>query len=326
MNINKPKVSIVCASYNHEKYVSNFIHSVLKQTFTNFELIIVDDKSSDNNLKIIKTFNDSRIKIIEHKYNQGPSNSINDGIIVSRGDYIAFLASDDEVYPTYLQEGIRFLERHKKLDALCFQLDGIDQDSNFLKDKYFQTTLKFKNIKYYQLINNMFTKGNMIPAPGEIVKRSLFESIGLLNQALLQTQDYDFHIRTLLKHQIYVYQKPLIKYRQGNNNIDNHNQISNLRQSLETPFVLDNFLNMDIDLFKKVFHKECKPIGKPTQETIPYFLGMIAQGTKDSTRQKWGYQTLIKFIQNSKNLNLINNLYSIEYKNIISIINDMIPS
>ncbi|NMB57342.1 glycosyltransferase family 2 protein [Candidatus Beckwithbacteria bacterium] len=132
---NKPKVSIISPSYLHEKYVAKFLNSILAQTFTDFELIIIDDRSLDNTLNIIKSYKDSRIKIIEHHYNMGPSIGFNDGIKNSVGEYIVFIASDDEVCPTYLQEGINYLEKNKQYNALFFQLEGIDENNHLLKDK-----------------------------------------------------------------------------------------------------------------------------------------------------------------------------------------------
>lgn len=317
--MNNPKVSIITGSYNHEKYVGKFINSLLNQTFKNFELIIIDDKSIDNNLKKIKSFKDKRIKIIEHSFNSGPSITVNDGIKKAKGQYIAFMSSDDEIYPTYLEEGISFLEKYKKYDALCFQLEGIDENSNPIKDKELQKILKFKNINYFKLIKNMFLLGNMLPAPGEIIRKSIIKDVGFFNPSLFQTQDYDFHIKTLLKHKVYIYQKSLVRYRQFNNgnNIDNHTPTSKLRHELELPIVLNSFLEIDINLFKKVFKKEIRRIGKPIQETIPYFLPLIALYNGDIIHQKWGYQKILEFIKNKNNLIKINNLYQKEYKDII---------
>ncbi|NMB57341.1 hypothetical protein GYA19_05415 [Candidatus Beckwithbacteria bacterium] len=183
--------------------------------------------------------------------------------------------------------------------------------------------MKFKNTNRFQLIREMFIYGNRLPAPGEIIRKSILKQIGFFNPALLQTQDYDFHVRTLLKNKIYIYQKPLVKYRQmiNGSQIDNHSNLSILRQNLELPFVLDNFLKMDINLFIKVFSQDFKVFGKPTRETIPYFLGKIALKTDDQIRQKWGYETILNFIKDTKNLKLLNSLYSIQYKDIISLVN-----
>lgn len=320
-----PKISIISTSYNHEKYISYFIESILNQTYQNFELIIIDDKSNDNNVSIAKSYKDNRIKIIEHKFNTGPSIAANDGILISNGEYIAFINTDDCVDKNWLKTGLEFLLKNKKYNSVCFQLEAIDENNYPIKNNDLQTTLKFKNIEYLDLVKSMFTVGNMVPSPGQIIKKSILNNIGYINSSLFQTQDYDLHARYLLKNQIFVFQKPLIKYRQLSNgsNIDNHSISSQLRFNLEMPFVLDNFLKIDIDLFNKVFKNDCKKIGKPTQKTIPYFLGIIALNTKDSVRQKWGYQTILKFIQEKNNLKLLNSLYSIEYKNIISTINSI---
>ena len=91
----KPKFSILCPSFNHEKYVGFFIQSVLEQSFDDFELIIVDDFSNDKNVEKIKEFKDERIKLIQHEYNKGINASLNTAFENSMGEFIVFSASDD---------------------------------------------------------------------------------------------------------------------------------------------------------------------------------------------------------------------------------------
>ena len=78
-----PTFSIICPCFNHEKYVSDFINSVLEQTYEDFELIIIDDCSEDDSVKIIKSFNDKRIKLIQHEYNKGINAVINTDVFIS---------------------------------------------------------------------------------------------------------------------------------------------------------------------------------------------------------------------------------------------------
>lgn len=94
---NYPLVSVIMPNFNGEEYIENAITSVLSQTFIDFELIIIDDCSSDNSIKVVKEIikNDSRIFLIELKKNKGPGFSRNKGIEISRGKYITFLDSDD---------------------------------------------------------------------------------------------------------------------------------------------------------------------------------------------------------------------------------------
>jgi glycosyltransferase involved in cell wall biosynthesis len=320
---NKPKISIVSASYNHEKYVGQFIDSILQQTFNNFELIIIDDASIDNNLKIIKNYQDPRIKIIEHRFNMGPSISVNDGIKISKGEYIALMASDDNCKKTYLEEGINFLEKNKQYNALCFQLNGINENGEPLKNKKIQKILKHINLGNERLIRDMFLLGNMLPAPGEIIRKSIIKKTGLFNNALLQTQDYDFHIKTLLgNNKIYVYQKPLINYRisSNNSNVDNHSEIANIRKNIEMEYILNNFLNIEYNTFIRIFKKNYIKFGKPNPKTMPYFLGLMALNTNDKERKVWGYKTILNFIKINNNLKLLNSLYKTTYKEIVDLL------
>ncbi|ECB9992287.1 glycosyltransferase family 2 protein, partial [Campylobacter jejuni] len=89
------KISILTPCFNHEKYVSYFLQSVLEQSFSDFELIIVDDCSSDNSTKEIQKFKDPKIKLIKHEFNKGINATLNTAFENSNGEYIVFCASDD---------------------------------------------------------------------------------------------------------------------------------------------------------------------------------------------------------------------------------------
>ena len=98
----KIKVSVIIPVYNKQDYIKRTINSVLNQTYKNFEIIVVDDGSTDNSLKAIKQIKDKRIKVFAQK-NLGVSNARNKGIKQAKGNYIAFLDADDEFLPKYLE-------------------------------------------------------------------------------------------------------------------------------------------------------------------------------------------------------------------------------
>ena len=100
---NMPKVSVIIPVYNGEKYLQKAIDSILNQTFTDFEIIIVNDASIDGTADILDSLNDPRIHIITHKNNSGPSESRNDAIRNSSGKYIAIMDSDDLSVPQRLE-------------------------------------------------------------------------------------------------------------------------------------------------------------------------------------------------------------------------------
>lgn len=112
-----PEISVVMSVYNTEKYLQESIESMLNQTFKNFELIIINDHSTDNSLKIIKDYSkkDDRIILINNKKNSGSAFSRNEGIKIARGKYIAIMDSDDISLPDRLDYQHNFLEEHKNL-------------------------------------------------------------------------------------------------------------------------------------------------------------------------------------------------------------------
>lgn len=106
---NKGLVSIIMPSYNSEKYIKDSIESVLNQTYPFWELLIVDDCSTDNTVDIIKSFEDERIKLFQNKTNSGAAISRNRALREAKGKWIAFLDSDDLWLPTKLEEQIKFM-------------------------------------------------------------------------------------------------------------------------------------------------------------------------------------------------------------------------
>lgn len=105
-------VSIIMPSYNTSKYISDSILSVQSQTYTNWELIIVDDFSTDDSIKVIKSFNEPRIRLLQNKKNSGAAISRNYALREAKGKWIAFLDSDDTWAPEKLEKQIRFMEEH----------------------------------------------------------------------------------------------------------------------------------------------------------------------------------------------------------------------
>lgn len=106
-----PEVSIITANYNSEKYITQTINSIIKQTFTNWEMIIVDDFSTDASCEIIEKINENRIKLIKLDKNGGPAVSRNVGIKESQGRYIVFIDSDDLWETEFLKKSIQMIKK-----------------------------------------------------------------------------------------------------------------------------------------------------------------------------------------------------------------------
>jgi glycosyltransferase involved in cell wall biosynthesis len=127
MLLKTPKVSVVLAVYNGAAFVSEAVKSILNQTFSNFELIIINDGSLDNSEKVLDLFNDSRIIRIKNEKNLGLINSLNAGIKIARGEYIARMDADDISVPNRFEKQVEFLENNKNIGVLGTAVYCIDK-------------------------------------------------------------------------------------------------------------------------------------------------------------------------------------------------------
>ncbi|MDF1507839.1 glycosyltransferase [Robertmurraya sp. DFI.2.37] len=125
-----PIISIVMPVFNREKYIAETIESILNQTYTDFELIIVNDGSTDKTREIIESFNDPRIILIEHGETKGVAAARNTGYSVSRGNFIAISDSDDINLPQRLEKQLTFLYTHEDIDVVSCWVKEFDEHNN----------------------------------------------------------------------------------------------------------------------------------------------------------------------------------------------------
>lgn len=108
-----PKVTVFIPVYNREKYIAAAIESVLAQSFTDFELLLIDDGSTDNSVKVVRSYTDPRVRLVCNEGHWGIPRTRNHGLHLARGEYIAMLDSDDCAYPSRLEKQVAFLDRHR---------------------------------------------------------------------------------------------------------------------------------------------------------------------------------------------------------------------
>lgn len=111
-------ISIVTASYNYEQYIGETVQSVVNQTYSDWELIIVDDCSTDNSVDVIKSFNDERIKLFVNEKNLGLKGTVKRGIKEAKGDWVVFLESDDKIMPDYLEKKIQITKKYPDVNLI----------------------------------------------------------------------------------------------------------------------------------------------------------------------------------------------------------------
>ena len=133
--MNAPKVSVILPTYNREPLLPRSIHSVLCQTFTDFELLIVDDGSTDNTAEVVAGFVDPRVRYLRLEQNAGVSNARNTGIREARGELIAFQDSDDEWLPGKLARQVEFLHRTPDAALVFCSLVRVDMTAPIARVK-----------------------------------------------------------------------------------------------------------------------------------------------------------------------------------------------
>lgn len=300
-----PKVSVIIASYNHEKYIGYTIQSVLNQTFQDFEIIIVDDNSSDNTVLEIKKFNDTRINLIENFYNKGQFENTNTAINIAKGKYIAILNSDDAFTPEKLEKQVTCLESAKGTAAVFTLVDVIDEDNNKIKDNghFYSKIFDQKNRTKEQWLNYFFYYGNCLCHPSVMVKKSIHEEIGLYDSRFAQLADLDFWMKLCLKHDIYILQEKLTQFRIRNNEANTSGDTiqTQTRSAYEFSQLYKNYLNItSVEEYFKIFPSEQKLNIAQEPALIPFNTARLAINTKSAAHRKFGLDALFHLMSNSK--------------------------
>ena len=188
--IHTPRISIVMSVYNSEKYLREAIDSILKQTFKDFEFIIINDGSTNGTREILESYNDPRIILI-HQENMGLTKSLNKGIARAKGQYIARQDADDISHPERLEKQIDFLERHMNVTLLGTAIEMIDEKGTYLyavKPPTSDSSVR-KGIKQ----KNYFCHGSIM------FRRQSFFELGGYREFFFTTQDYDLWLRFIEK-------------------------------------------------------------------------------------------------------------------------------
>lgn len=213
----RPRVSVVIPLYNHEKFVREAIESVLAQSFSDFELIVINDGSTDRSEGIVKEIRDDRIAYFAQA-NQGAANTINRGIGLAKGEYVSILNSDDVYHPNRLAEAVRLLEADRDVQAVFSYVEMIDEQGASLRivrgaEENWSSHDPDTSFKGANDIVLDLLAGNFLMSTSNLFcRRSVFETIGLFSN-LRFTHDYEFFLRLCHRCEVRVIENPLLRYR-----------------------------------------------------------------------------------------------------------------
>ena len=204
----KPKISVLMTIYNHENYLKYSIISILNQNYNNWELIAIDNGSTDDSKKVLNSFKDKRIKKIFLKKNIGRTNCLNYGLDFCEGEFVAIQDSDDIALRGRLKKQLAYFKKFKNLSFVSSNCQIIDEKNKIKKKKY----MNYKNINYRDLIFK-----NIIAHSTVMYRKNLISKIGKYPKGFLYAQDYAFYLKVLKNYQIYISDENLLKARMHSN-------------------------------------------------------------------------------------------------------------
>lgn len=234
-SLENPKVSVIIPTYNRADLLPRAIESVLNQTFKDFELIVVDDGSTDNTKELVSDFQkkDNRIQYIWQENSGAPAKPKNTGIKNSKGDYIAILDSDDEWLPEKLEKQLKLFEKDKNLGIVgCNCYDVYATQMNKKKERKIKVSRNKEN-QFSEILGRCFIRSSS----SIVIPKFVFDSVGLYDERFKIADDWDLYLRVIPKYKFDFIDEPLFNYYIHNNNISRSSHKSNFIQ--ETLAILE---------------------------------------------------------------------------------------
>lgn len=184
--MNNPVVSVVMSVYNGESYLREAVDSIINQTFTDYEFIIINDGSIDKTKEIIESYSDSRIRLFNQK-NIGLTKSLNKGIALARGKYIARMDADDISTSDRFEKQVRFLNENPNCIATGTWCKWIDSNGEVYSS--WEPPTSCRDIREQLFVNNCIVHGSVM------LRRFILTQTGGYNEKYAYAQDYDLWLR-----------------------------------------------------------------------------------------------------------------------------------
>lgn len=259
-----PAISIVIPSFNHEPFVGETIASVLDQTFSDFEIVITDDGSSDGTVEAIREFSDPRIDLLALKKNNGAAAALNSSIQRSRGEFICYLSSDDKFLPGKLDRQINFLRKNHDVAATFGIPNFIDErglplaEESQFNGHIFHAPFNEHLVSREDWLRRFFFFGNCLCHPTMMIRRSVYDEIGLYDPRLANLPDFDMWVRLCMNHTIHVSAEEVtsMRIRDDDLNMSTPKSVHMIRANMEFFQILKHYKSLSREEIGKIFSNE----------------------------------------------------------------------
>lgn len=256
-----PLVTVLMPNHNGARFIAESIRSVLAQTFEDYELLIVEDASTDNSLQIIQEFRDPRIRVLQLEQNEHICVGLNRGLQEAKGKYIARIDSDDCWCATKLEKQIVYMENHPTCGACFTWVNVVDEENRPLsaKESIFVDLFRAKNRSRVQWIHDFYMYGSCLCHPSAVFPRAVIEELGGYRNSLVQIQDFDLWIRIAKRFELHVLEEPLMNYRHAlqGGNVSATTPENNVRSYYEMYNVISTYFDdLSDHNFREAFERE----------------------------------------------------------------------
>lgn len=245
MKENKPLVSVIIPSYNHEKYVGIAVKSAINQTYDNLEIIICDDGSKDNSRIVIESILDHRVVKYFNEKNIGATPNTNFLINKCKGKYIALMTSDDEWDKDKIRKQVEFLENNSEYGAVFTDVCMVNEEGRPLTKDENQWIDIFtqENRSQGKWLRKFFFEMNCLCHPSILVRKDVYDKTKLFNIAFRQLPDFKMWVDIIKFTKIYVIPEKLVTFRVLNNgkNTSADTEQNHIRTRNEINLIMKDF-------------------------------------------------------------------------------------
>jgi glycosyltransferase involved in cell wall biosynthesis len=292
------KISVLTTLFNHERFIKDTLQSALAQTYPPSEIIVLDDASTDNSLKVARSVEHQNIQILSGKYNLGGPNTMK-GLNACKGDLVAILNSDDVWAPQKLDKQLSHLASSPQTGVIYTHIRTIDE-SNIPwpsdSDRY-QQVFNVHNRSRYEWLRHFFLVGNPFCASSALIRKECFERLGSLDGRYIQLQDLDMWIRIAISgYNLHIIEEPLTYYRvmRNGSNMSSGQSGDRATNTFEYAQTLRNYWRMTLQELMIVF-PEINVADKANDSLTLFYLAQYAAKLPSLHHRLFALETMSKW-------------------------------
>ncbi len=329
--IKNPKITICIPTYNRAEYLKEAVDSALNQNYENYEILIVDDGSTDNTSEMVKSINSDKIKYFKSEENLGRPKVRNKLVTLSKGEFLLWLDDDDKLRENILDDYVKILLANPKVNIIYGNLLQFDDETGKEIQRYEPNDYSKSKV---DMLRNLIL-GSGITFPASLIKKELFEQCGYFDEEYLRAQDYELWSRLYEKAKFYKVNDIVCYYRKHNSNVsfgttmDHSYEAKVVKKVLSKYTLSDLFVNFDLlnlEVLDNIYYHLALSLHNfQDYNNAIFYLNKISNPINSdyiklmfATYLSLGNQNLIeKFVDSFKDVDELKELYQ-EFKNIIA--------